>query len=539
MLKRLLPLIPAGLLVQQILPSPDHLTIVATARQKTAACPDCATLSCRVHSRYARRLGDLPWQGRPVTLRVRVRRFRCLNPACLRRTFAERLGEAARPAARRTCRLGDLQRHLGLVVGGEAGARLAARLAIPTSPDTLLRMARRGDPSPVPCPPPRVLGVDDWAWRRGHRYGTVLVDLERNRVLDLLPDRRAESLAAWLKQNPGVEIVARDRAGVYADGVRQGAPDAVQIADRWHLLRNLSDAVQAVAGDHYAAVRRIATEMAAEQAAGVPTAVTPAIEGPNAATTSRGPAAHASRRAHFEEAIRLQSTGASFRQISRRLGTDRRTVQRWLRAGDIPSWRQPQRGSMLDAHRDHLERRWAEGCRNAARLWRELASEGFAGGYTTVQAWAAQRRKAEPNVGRMSAADQGQRWRWPSSGRVARLLMGGADTLAEADRAFVARLLDEVPPLAAAVAAAQRLSLLLRRQSRETLDDVLAAASATPLASFTAALRKDIDAVQAALDLPWTTSPVEGQIGRIKMLKRTMYGRAGFELLRARVLYAA
>ena len=194
---------------------------------------------------------------------------------------------------------------------------------------------------------------------------------------------------------------------------------------------------------------------------------------------------------------------------------------------------------MLDAHRDHLERRWAEGCRNAARLWRELAGVGFSGGYTTVKAWAARRRKAEPDVGPMSAADKGQPWRWPSGRRVARLLMAGADMLAEADRAFVARLLEAVPPLAAAVAAAQRLSLLLRRQSREALDDVLTAMSATPLAGFTAELRKDIDAVQAALDLPWTTSPVEGQIGRIKMLKRTMYGRAGFELLRARVLHAA
>ena len=537
--KRLLPLLPAGLLVQQILPSPYHLTIVATARQKTAACPDCAALSCRVHSRYDRTLSDLPWQGRSVTLRVRVRRFRCLNSSCLRRTLAECLGETARPAARRTSRLGDLQRHLGLVVGGEAGARLAARLAIPISPDTLLRMARRGDPAPVPRPPPRVLGVDDWAWRRGHRYGTVLVDLERNRVLDLLPDRRAESLAAWLKRNPSVEIVARDRAGVYADGVRQGAPDAVQVADRWHLLRNLGDALRAIVERHHAAARRIAAEVAADLAPRAPIAGTPAIEGPDAATTPRGPAAHAGRRARFEEAVRLHAAGASFRQISRLLGTDRRTVGRWLRAGDIPSWRQPRRGSMLDAHRDHLERRWAEGGRNAARLWRELVGVGFAGGYTTVKAWAARRRKAEPDVGRMSAADKGQPWRLLSGRRVARLLMAGTDTLAEADRAFVARLLDAVPPLAAAVAAAQRLSRLLRRQSSETLDDVLTATSATPLASFTAELRKDIDAVQAALDLPWTTSPVEGQIGRIKMLKRTMYGRAGFELLRARVLHAA
>ena len=537
MLKRLSPLIPAGLLVQQILPSPDHLTIVATARPKTAACPDCAALSGRVHSRYDRTLGDLPWQGRPVTLRVRVRRFRCLNPACLRRTFAERLGETARPAARRTSRLGDLQRHLGLVVGGEAGARLAARLAIPISPDTLLRMARRGDPSPGPRPPPRVLGVDDWAWRRGHRYGTVLVDLEQNRVLDLLPDRRAESLAAWLKRNPGVEIVARDRAGVYADGVRQGAPDAVQVADRWHLLRNLSDALQAIAGATTPPSRRIATAVAAAGRSRT-TAVTPASRGRYAATTPRGPAAHAGRRARFEEAIRLHSAGGSHRQIARLLGTDCKTVRRWLRAGDIPSWRQPRRGSMLDAHRDHLERRWAEGCRNAARLWRELASVGFSVGYTTVQAWAARRRKAEPNVG--PDVRRGQRTAVamaigppcgpPADGRgrhagrsrpsVRGAAAGGAPACCGGRGRTAA-----VPPSATT--------------SSEALDDVLTAMSATPLAGFTAELRKDIDAVQAALDLPWTTNPVEGQIGRIKMLKRTMYGRAGFDLLRARVLHAA
>jgi transposase len=533
--KRLLPLVPAGLLVQQILPTPDHLTIVVTPRAPWAACPACATPSWRVHSRYDRVLRDLPWQGRPVLLRVRARRFHCLESDCPQVTFAERLADTALPAARRTARLDDLQRHLGLAAGGEVGCRLAARLAMPVSADTLLRTVRRAGAVPQPRPPARVLAVDEWAWRRGHRYGTVLVDLERNRVVDLLPDRSAESLAAWLQANPGIAVVARDRAGVYADGVRQGAPDAIEVTDRWHLLRNLGDAVHAAAERHHAAARRVARELMAQ----APMASAPSASERPSAAKRRSAAAQARRRARFDEAARLHAAGASLSASSRQLGADRKTLRQWLRAGALPPWRQPRRGSVLDPYRDHLERRWAEGCHNAARPWRELAALGFPGRAALVRTWATERRRTEPNGARAPQTTGGRPWRPISGRRVARLLVADPRTLSRPDRAFAARLLEEAPALAATAAAAKRLADVLRKRSDETLADVLAAAEKTHLADFAAELRKDLSAVEAALSLPWTTSPAEGQIGRIKMIKRSMYGRAGFELLRARVLHAA
>lgn len=470
-------------------------------------------------------------------MRVRARRFRCVAPDCPRQTFTERLADTAPPAGRRTGRLADLQRHIGLATGGEVGCRLASRLAMPVSADTLLRMARHTAQAPQQGPPIKVLAVDDWAWRRGHRYGTVLVDLERNRVADLLPDRTAESLAAWLRAHPEIAVVARDRAGAYADGVRQGAPDAIQVTDRWHLLRNLGDAVHAAAERHHAVARRVARDLMAEPlAADAPP--TDGHERPSAARR-RSEAALARRQARFDEATRLHAAGASLSTISRRVCADRKTLRQWLRAGAMPTWHHPRRGSVLDSYREHLDRRWTEGCHNAAQLWRELITLGFTGRAALVRAWATARRKADPSMARLPRTRSGKPWRPPSSRRIARLIMLEPRTLSRPDRAFAERLLKDIPRLAATVAAAKRIERVLRKQSDETLDDALAAAERTQLAGFVTELRKDITAVEAALRLPWTTSPAEGQISRIKMIKRTMYGRAGFETLRARVLHAA
>jgi len=364
----------------EVLSISDNVIIQTRPCQASAPCPTCAHLSGRLHSRYQRTLAHLLWQGRPVALQVQARRFRCLNPACARQTFAERLPGVASAAGRRTERLGSLQGCLGLALGGEAGKRLAERLAMPISADTLLRMTREAGNDNEPPPTPRVLAVDDWAWRRGRRYGTILVDLEHNAVVDLLPDRQAEILAELLRQHPGVEIVARDRAGVYADGVRQGAPDAVQVTDRWHLLRNLGDAVRAVIDGQHVVLRRAAQQVSEQLMVSTSTLPPRAPDSPKpTAAARRSQASYARRHARYEEAARLRAAGCSISRIAAQLGAERKTIRRWLQAGGASLWRKPPRVGVLAPFRDRLERRWAEGCRNAALLWRELIRLGFAG----------------------------------------------------------------------------------------------------------------------------------------------------------------
>jgi transposase len=530
-------LIPSGLLVQQVVPTPDHVTIIAKARQPTADCPTCRRPSGRIHSRYERRLHDLPWQGRPVILRLRARRFHCPNLACPRRTFTERIGQVAGVAARRTGRLADLQRQVALATGGEAGSRLAGRLAMAASPDTLLRLVSRTEP--VPRPTPRVLGVDDWALRRGHRYGTVLVDLERHAVVDLLPDRQADTLAAWLRRHPGVEVVARDRAGAYAAGARAGAPQARQVADRWHILRNLGDALRSVVERQHGAIRRIARQVA-EEMADRPHGRTIEVPRPTA-PERRKQAAFARRQARYEQAERLLADGLPLPDAAARLGVDPRTLRRWRAIGHAPLWDRRPGGSILDPFRDHLERRWAEGCGNARQLWRELVELGFAGRPSIVRVWTGRRRKADAIAG-VPSPGQGprpRRWKPPSLHRRTRLLTAAPGEASGPDRLLCDRLLAQMPDLRAAASAARRLAGLLRKADTGELASVLEEMAATPLARFAEGLKRDAAAIQNALELPWTTSPVEGQVNRIKTLKRAMYGRAGFDLLRRRVLLAA
>src|SRR3954468_13467794 len=281
----------------------------------------------------------------------------------------------------------------------------------PTVLDALL-LTRVRTSDAVPGPAVSVLGVDDWAWRKGQRYGTILVDLERRRVVDLLPDRSADTLAAWLKAHPGVSAVVRDRA--YAEGAARGAPDAIQVADRFHLLRNSSDALRTVLDQHHRDLRAAARTAAQQPESSMPEepavpepGVPPEAERPMRAAERRSRAAQDRRDARFAEVARLRGQGLSLKAIARTLGLGRKTVRRWLRAGQAPTWRHADRGtSILDPYRAYLEERWQAGCRNAAALWRDLKAQGFAGQSGIVRAWATRRRRQAPPAAPANMAGQ-------------------------------------------------------------------------------------------------------------------------------------
>ncbi|HWH60821.1 MAG TPA: ISL3 family transposase [Terriglobales bacterium] len=356
--------------VQTLLPDPVSLKlklvqqqdegsvlIVAAASGFSARCPECERPSQSVHSRYFRVLKDLPWQGSTVQMRLEVRRFWCGCQGCSRITFTEPLPLVAPRYGRQTNRFSETLRMIGYVLGGEAGARLSRRLGMLTSPDTVLRRLKKG-PS-VPVHGVRAVGVDDWAWRKGQSYGTILVDLEQHTVIDLLPERSAESFATWLRLHPGAEVISRDRATLYAEGAARGAPPAIQVADRFHLLCNLTSAVERALEQKRSALAKsdpvvlsVPEPLQADGAAAVPTRTEEVRE-----------RRRQKRLARYNEVIALSRDGMSQQGISHTLHIGRKTVRRFLRAGQFPERAMPHRKAPhVNAFKDFLKGRWVEGC---------------------------------------------------------------------------------------------------------------------------------------------------------------------------------
>jgi transposase len=532
-----------------IAPEDGTITLVLSTIQIAPRCPECGEPAMRVHSGYVRSPGDLPCGGVPLRLKLHARRLYCDTGNCSRRIFTERLPGVLEPYARRTNRLAEALEAVAYELGGTAGARLAAALGMSASRDTLLRRLKEGAPAGTVVP--RVLGVDDWAKRKGQQYGTILVDLERRCVIDLLPDRRAETLADWLKAHPGVEIIARDRGGAYAEGAREGAPNAVQVADRFHLLQNLADALGEVLASEHAALREAAQSSPLGAAdAGDPAPAADAPDPPPAPgrRTRRERAqsvqARERRLALYNEVLQLHQEGLGAHQIAARLGISPTTARKYLKSDAFPErkGRATPPGSVAP-YAEYLRRRWEEGCHNSKQLWRELREQGFPGKPLAV--WRFTLSWRDPIA---AAGDAGKRARartvpaHPAPRAVVWWLLGLREVLTEEQAAFLERLKAGCPKVELAQSLAHEFFAMVRERAAGKLEDWTRRASASgieALKQFGAGLRRDWDAVVAGLTLEWSSGPVEGQVNRLKMLKRQMFGRAGLAVLRARVLPAA
>jgi len=569
---------PAFCQVEQWSTEAERITVTVRSQQATALCPCCGRASRRRQSHYRRQLADLPWCGVAVRVTLQVRRFYCDNPDCERAVFTERLSELAQPYARRTARLQQAIWWLGYLLGGEAGARLARQLAIPLSPDTLLRCLRQ---TPVPAlPVPRALGIDDWAYRRGHHYGTILVDLESQRPLELLPDRTADTLMKWLQVHPGVTVISRDRAGAYADGARRGAPQALQIADRWHLLKNLREAVERLISRHYPLVKQLAEEQIADlstRSATSPSAqpspqplllpppatLPPRLLLPPPAPSpvpSRQPPSRSSRAtaqpqrlARYQQVHALHHQGQPLLQIAHQLRMARKTVRRYLQASTFPGRApRPPGCRQIDRFLPYLKQRWQAGCQIATTLWRELIAKGFTGSFNTVaravRPWRLMAPHGTPTVSPSPQPPSPRQvswwllaWSLPKKNPAVMVTTSTPVASHRLDRhAFIQALCERCPALQQAQRLGNAFIAMVREHRAQDLDawvTAVLASSLVELVGFVSGILADKAAVMAALSLPWSNGQTEGQINRLKLIKRQMYGRAKLDLLRTRVLH--
>jgi transposase len=489
------------------------VTLMASLVPTTASCPRCQTPSARVHSRYTRTLADLPWGPYQMTMILHVRRFRCPATPCLQQIFAERLPAIVAPFARRTVRLQVLQHQLGLLLGGVLGATVSHTTLGPVSRTTVLRFVQHA-PDPL-SPPPTVIGIDDWAFRKRTTYGTIVVDLERGTVLDLLPDRTSETVAAWLAAHPTIQIVSRDRAQAYGEGIRQGAPNAIQVADRWHLVRNVVTALETVliqqAPQWEASLRTLLAADTAPSAA-LPTvepAVSPAAEPPSGCPHRR-----AHREARFTTVRELAAAGQSLRSIARTTGLSRNTVRSYVRADHAPTYaRRRRRASVLDPYKPYVQERWTTAACTVQSLFADLRTQGYPGKYSILKAYIATLRTPESTPAPVLPRPR------EIIGWICQPAHGGVS-----DALFLT----------------EDFLTMVRERQRQRFGSWLDDAGTSGLKAFQAVARsmqQDAAAVGAGLELPWSTGPVEGHINRLKYLKRQMFGRASLALLRKRVQY--
>ena len=520
---------------------------VSAEGQEASICPECGNRSTLRHSRHDRTLQDLPLQGVAVTLKVRMSRWRCVHQACKRQTFSVQLPKITVPNGRRTERVADLLRLFAHAAGGRPAERLMKRLAIPASDDTILRHLKRQAVATRTKTAPRIIGIDDWSWRKNCSYGTIMVDLERREVVDILADRSTHSTERWLSQHSEIEIVSRDRCGLYAQGARQGASQAKQVADRFHLLQNLRDKIETQLTRTGGSTRPATSDFNNHDEARLPLNCGAKGDPEVAEHQYRSKRAnYLTRKAMFEEVKALRAAGASTTRIVNQTGVKAKTVFQWLKLTEPPTRKaRTPRLSAASYFHDYLVRRWAEGCTRGRILFQEIKLLGYSGSLSHLQRLLAKWRRPKdaalplaPIVETTCAIDPKTGWRIsPVVGASLCIKPRGLLTPSQAVKVDV--LKKASPDFTAMRKLAMQFRGLFRSKNAEKLDSWLNDAEASGIYAmrrFAQTLRQDIDAVRNAVSEPWSNGQTEGQINRLKTLKRAMYGRAHAELLRARML---
>lgn len=518
----------------------DKITLTLRTNSPTACCSSCGTISAGVQSRYTRTLHDLPCSGRRVTLIIEVRRFFCKKSTCPRKIFAEQLPELCRPYAQRTKRLQEALCQLGLIVGGQTAEDISREQGMSGSRDTILRLTRKSE---LPnFSEPRVIGLDDWAWKRRHRYGTLICDLEQKRPIDLLPDRRAETVSTWLQAHPSIDTVSRDGSSEYASAIKKGAPQAKQVCDRWHLTKNLAACVSVQMAQSLTQLRRAELAVAkisseekpfSEQQRPVQTQ----------ATSQAQLVRQTERMARYEQMMMLREQGLKNADIAAHMGITARTVQHWVASGTIPYSRpRKPRAHLIDPYKAYLFERWHQGCHHGLQLERELRAKGYKGSQKGVYRYLETLEPSpSPKVLHSSASILRPNPLLTLSAQQATwLFFRKEEDLKEEEQERLRQLRQASPQVETVYQLVDKFLQMVRERTGEQLDAWLASTKASHLKafdSFVVGVQQDKDAVFAGLTLPWSQGPLEGNINRLKLIKRSMYGRAKFDLLKLRVLY--
>lgn len=475
-----------------------------------------------------------------VCLQIKVRRFRCDNPECTRQTFAEQYMPFVGRRKRRTKRLLECVGHIGLTLGGAAGSRLGNALKMVAGGRLILQHLRQ-----LPCPvatTTRIVGVDDWAFRKGKTYGTIIVDHESGKPIDLLPGRDTETVEQWLVQHPSIEIVTRDRSGEYRDAITQALPNAIQVADRWHLLKNMYEAIERHLSKRYQQIKKFILDIIEHEQIDIRT-----IKGtekrrryaPGPAQDALQAARTAKREAKFAYAKEQHAKGVYVMDIAKALNMSRNGVTEWLKHDKLPPDMRGRfkRFCLIDPYTDYLDQRIQEGCTNKSQLWREIRARGFTGSREMTTKWINQNYPAQH---RSTRSKNQPRYGLPSVTELAWLLFRPKADMTNKEKMLLQLLLRDAQLNELRLHTRRFITMVNKRHHEkwEQWQQAVKQSGVGELKRFAQGLRRDGDAVYEALRQPHSNGRTEGHVNRLKLIKRQMYGRANFDLLRLRVLLA-